>query len=188
MAGLLRPDAATVLISTLRKEFPDLPFHVHSHDTAGTAAASMLACVNAGADIVDGAIDCMSNSTSQPALGTLNALLGDDSGIIPDKLLYGRIDDYWQSARRLYAPFESGTYASATDVYNHEMPGGQVTNLRFQSEAVGLKGKWEKVKKSYAMANMALGDIVKVTPSSKVAGDLALFMVQNNLDLTSVVE
>ena len=88
MAGLMRPDAATLLISTLRKEFPNLPFHVHSHDTAGTAAASMLACVQAGADIVDGAIDCMSNSTSQPALGTLNALLGDDSGIIPDRLLY----------------------------------------------------------------------------------------------------
>jgi pyruvate carboxylase len=124
MAGLMRPDAATLLIGTLRKEFPDLPIHVHSHDTAGTAAATMLACIQAGADIVDGAIDCLSNSTSQPALGTLNALLGDHHSIILDQLLYSRIDDYWQQARKLYAPFESGTYASATDVYNHEMPGG----------------------------------------------------------------
>jgi len=127
----MRPDAATLLVGTLRKLYPDLPIHIHTHDTAGTGAASMLACVLAGADIVDGAIDCMSNSTSQPALGTLNALLGENSGIIPDKELYGRIDDYWQNARKLYAPFESGSYASATDVYLHEMPGGQVTNLRF---------------------------------------------------------
>jgi len=95
MAGLMRPDAATLLIGTLRKEFPDIPIHVHSHDTAGTAAATMLACIQAGADIVDGAIDCLSNSTSQPALGTLNALLGDHHSVILDQLLYSRIDDYW---------------------------------------------------------------------------------------------
>lgn len=175
MAGLMRPDAASLLVGTLRKEFPDLPIHIHTHDTAGTGAASMLACIQAGADIVDGAIDCMSNSTSQPALGTLNALFSDV--VIPDKDLYGKIDDYWQAARKLYGPFESGSYASATDVYLHEMPGGQVTNLRFQAEAIGLGGQWEQVKKAYAMANKALGDIIKVTPSSKVAGDLALFMV-----------
>ena len=108
--------------------------------------------------------------------------------IIPDKELYGQVNDYWMGARKLYAPFETGTMASATDVYVHEMPGGQVTNLRFQAEAVGLGDKWDDVKKAYAMANLALGDIVKVTPSSKVVGDLALFMVQNELDGISVVE
>ena len=174
MAGLLRPEAATLLVGTLRKEFPDVPIHVHTHDTAGTGAASMLAAVKAGADIVDGSIDCLSNSTSQPALGTLDALMGH---IIPDKELYGKVNDYWMGARQLYAPFETGTMASATDVYVHEMPGGQVTNLRFQAEAVGLGDQWDDVKKTYAIANKVLGDIVKVTPSSKVVGDLALFMV-----------
>ena len=182
MAGLLKPEAATILISALREEFPSLPIHVHTHDTAGTGAASMLACVEAGADIVDGAIDCLSNSTSQPAIGTLAALLGKDNGIIPDEELYRKIDDYWAGVRKMYSPFETGTMASATDVYSHEMPGGQVTNLRFQAEAVGLGEKWDDVKKAYAMANRALGDIIKVTPSSKVVGDLSLFMVQNDLN------
>jgi len=177
MAGLLRPEAATTLVGALRKEFPDLPIHVHTHDTAGTGAASMLAAVQAGADIVDGAIDCLSNSTSQPALGTLDALFGADSEILLDKELYGKVDEYWQQTRAMYKPFETGTMASATDVYLHEMPGGQVTNLRFQAVAVGLGDRWDEVKKSYAAANRALGDIVKVTPSSKVVGDLSLFMV-----------
>jgi pyruvate carboxylase len=161
---------------------------VHTHDTAGTGAASMLACVEAGADIVDGAIDCLSNSTSQPAIGSLAALLGTNNGIIPDEELYRKSDDYWAATRKMYQPFETGTMASATDVYNHEMPGGQVTNLRFQAEAVGLGEKWDDVKKAYAMANRALGDIIKVTPSSKVVGDLSLFMVQNDLDEFTVVE
>ena len=95
MAGLMKPDAASKLVGTLREKFPDMPIHIHTHDTAGTGAASMLACIQAGADVVDGAIDCMSNSTSQPALGTLNALFGDESGIIPNKDLYGKLDDYW---------------------------------------------------------------------------------------------
>ena len=95
MAGLLRPDGATMLVGKLREKFPDLPIHMHTHDTAGTGAATMLAAVKAGADVVDGAIDCLANSTSQPAIGTLDALLGQNSGIIPDKILYGKIDDYW---------------------------------------------------------------------------------------------
>jgi len=97
---------------------------MHTHDTAGTGAASMLAAVNAGADVVDGAVDCLSNSTSQPALGTLDALFGKNSDMLPDKELYGKVDEYWQQARIMYKPFETGTMASATDVYNHEMPGG----------------------------------------------------------------
>jgi pyruvate carboxylase len=122
-------------------------------------------------------VSCLSNSTSQPALGTLDALFGANSDMLPDKELYGKVDEYWQQARALYKPFETGTMASATDVYLHEMPGGQVTNLRFQAVAVGLGDRWDDVKKGYAAANRALGDIVKVTPSSKVVGDLALFMV-----------
>lgn len=96
MAGLLRPEAATALVGALRKEFPDIPIHVHTHDTAGTGAASMLAAVKAGADIVDGAIDCLSNSTSQPAIGTLDAIFGADSEILQDKEIYGKVDEYWQ--------------------------------------------------------------------------------------------
>jgi pyruvate carboxylase len=188
MAGLLKPEAAKLLVGSLRKEFPNLPIHVHTHDTAGTAAASMLAAIEAGADIVDGAIDCLSNSTSQPAIGTLAALLGNNNGIIHDEELYRKVDDYWAATRKMYAPFETGTMASATDVYAHEMPGGQVTNLRFQAEAVGLGEQWDDVKKAYAMANRALGDIIKVTPSSKVVGDLALFMVSNKLNDTTLVE
>lgn len=95
MAGLLRPDGATLLVGSIRKQFPDLAIHMHTHDTAGTGAATMLAAVQAGADVVDGAIDCLANSTSQPAIGTLDALLGLDSEIIPDKTLYSQIDDYW---------------------------------------------------------------------------------------------
>lgn len=95
MAGLLRPDGATLLVGTLRKKFPELPIHMHTHDTAGTGAATMLAAVNAGADVVDGAIDCLANKTSQPAIGTLEALFGEKSDMIPDKTLYGKIDDYW---------------------------------------------------------------------------------------------
>jgi pyruvate carboxylase len=102
MAGLLKPESARILIGALRKEFPSLPIHVHTHDTAGTGAASMLAAVEAGADIVDGAIDCLSNSTSQPAIGTLAALLGRDNGIIPDEALYRKVDDYWAAARKMY--------------------------------------------------------------------------------------
>lgn len=142
----------------------------------------MLACIKAGADIVDGAMDCMANATSQPALGTLDSLFGKEAGIIPNRELFIQINEYWAGVRKLYAPFESGTMASATDLYQHEMPGGQVTNLRFQAEAIGIGEKWDDVKKAYANANRALGDIVKVTPSSKVVGDLALFMVQNNLN------
>jgi pyruvate carboxylase len=143
MAGLMRPEAATALVGAIRNEFPFLPIHVHTHDTAGTGAASMLAAVQAGADIVDGAVDCLSNSTSQPALGTLDAMFGKDSNMIADKEMYRKVDEYWQEARQMYKPFETGTMASATDVYSHEMPGGQVTNLRFQAVAVGLGDKWD---------------------------------------------
>eukprot|EP00741_Cyanophora_paradoxa_P007965 tig00000133_g7705.t1 len=155
MAGLLKPKAATMLVGAIRKEFPDLPIHVHTHDTAGTGVASMIACVEAGADIVDGAIDAMSGLTSQPSLGAIIAALKDtkhDTGISIDQ--FAEINDYWEkkprpappaaclpaclparprAVRELYAPFESGQKSGSADVYVHEMPGGQYTNLQFQA-------------------------------------------------------
>ena len=182
MAGLLKPSGATKLVGALRAEFPDLPIHVHTHDTAGLGAASMIACYEAGADAVDLATDSMSGTTSQPSLGAVvHALHGTDldTGLDPTHL--AAIDDYWTQARAVYAPFESGQKSGSSEVYTHEMPGGQYTNLMFQAGQLGLSEQWPKVKQRYAEANLALGDIIKVTPSSKVAGDLAQFMVTNDI-------
>ncbi|KAL3135464.1 hypothetical protein ABBQ38_005949 [Trebouxia sp. C0009 RCD-2024] len=185
MAGLLKPRAATMLIGALRKQFPDMPIHVHTHDTAGTGVATQLACAAAGADIIDCCTDSMSGATSQPSLGAIvNALRG--TGINPGQL--ARLNTFWEQTRGLYAPFESDVRSASSDVYQHEMPGGQFTNLKFQSLSLGLGEQWEQVKAAYAQANRALGDIVKVTPSSKVVGDLAQFMVQNDLDDAKLVE
>jgi pyruvate carboxylase len=189
MAGLLKPDAATMLIGALREAHPDLPIHVHTHDTAGTGVASMLAAAHAGADAVDAAMDSMSGTTSQPSLG---ALVASTAGTSLDTGLSLReisaVNDYWEECRGLYAPFESGQKTGSADVYIHEMPGGQYTNLLFQSTQLGLTGQWSHVKKAYAAANRLLGDIIKVTPSSKVTGDLAQFMVNNKLTEQEVVE
>jgi len=189
MAGLLKPEAAKVLISALRREFPSLPIHVHTHDTAGTGVASMLACAAAGADAVDGAIDSMSGMTSQPSMGALVAALKDGhltTGIEMHDLT--ALIEYWESVRFSYSAFESGQKSGSAEVYTHEMPGGQYTNLQFQSTSLGLADDWSKVKVAYAAANRLLGDIVKVTPSSKVVGDLAQFMVTNKLDEQAVRE
>mmetsp|Transcript_45952 Transcript_45952/g.112117 ORF Transcript_45952/g.112117 Transcript_45952/m.112117 type:complete len:1011 (+) Transcript_45952:1134-4166(+) len=189
MAGLLKPEAATLLVGSIRKEFPNLPIHVHTHDTAGTGVASMLACANAGADAVDGALDAMSGTTSQPSLGALVASTKGtphETGIDLDDVL--TLNEYWEEARGLYAPFESGQKTGSSDVFENEMPGGQYTNLLFQSTQLGLTGQWSKVKKAYAVANRLLGDIPKVTPSSKVCGDLAQFLVANNLTEEEVLE
>src|SRR5690606_22164866 len=189
MAGLLKPKAATMLIGALRKAFPNIPIHVHTHDTAATGVASMLACSEAGADIVDGALAPMAGMTSQPALGAIVAALEGsprDTGIDGDDLQ--GLANYWEDARQLYAPFESGLKSGSSDVYLHEMPGGQYTNLRFQACSLGLSDRWPAIKRAYAAANRLLGDIIKVTPSSKVVGDLAQFMVQNDLDEAAVLE
>ena len=189
MAGLLKPAAATQLIGALRKEFPNLPLHVHTHDTAGTGVASMLACAEAGADAVDAAVDSMSGMTSQPALGAIACALQNDAlstGITMEQLT--PLIEYWESVRFSYAAFESGQKSGSSEVYTHEMPGGQYTNLQFQSTSLGLADQWSSVKKAYAAANNLLGDIVKVTPSSKVVGDLAQFMVTNGLDEHAVRE
>ncbi len=182
MAGLLKPRAARMLIGALRQAFPDLPIHVHTHDTAGTGVASMLACAEAGADVVDLAIDAMAGLTSQPAMGAVVAALRGtdrDTGIDLTKL--HALNGYWEQLRAVYAPFESGLKSAGSDVYGHEMPGGQYTNLKFQAQVLGLAERWEAIKRAYAAANRLLGDLIKVTPSSKVVGDLAQFMVQNDL-------
>jgi pyruvate carboxylase len=189
MAGLLTPKATKMLVSALREQFPDTPIHVHTHDTAGAGVASMIAAAEAGADIVDGAIDAMSGMTSQPSLGAIAANLRGtefDTGL--DQKEITALNTYWENVRTLYAPFESGQLSGSSDVYEHEIPGGQYTNLLFQSRQLGLSEKWPEIKRKYAEANIILGDIPKVTPSSKVVGDLAQFMVAQNLDATGVLD
>lgn len=189
MAGLLKPEAATMLVGAIRREFPDLPIHVHTHDTAGTGVASMIACGKAGADAVDAASDAMSGTTSQPSIGALVAsTTGTELETGIDLRKIQALNEYWEECRGLYAPFESGQKTGSSDVYEHEMPGGQYTNLLFQSSQLGLTGQWSKVKKAYAAANRLLGDIIKVTPSSKVTGDLAQYLVANNLTEEEVIE
>jgi pyruvate carboxylase len=189
MAGLLKPEAATMLIGAIRQEFPDLPIHVHTHDTPGTGVASMLAAAKAGADVIDAASDAMSGTTSQPSIGSMVASTAGtplDSGLDLKQVM--ALNEYWEECRGLYAPFESGQKTGSSDVYDHEMPGGQYTNLLYQSTQLGLTGQWSKVKKAYAASNRLLGDIIKVTPSSKVTGDLAQFLVANDLTEQEVLE
>lgn len=188
MAGVLKPRAATLLIGAIRKKYPDLPIHVHTHDSAGTGVSSMAACAAAGADVVDCATDSMSGMTSQPSVGALlSALEGNiESGLNIDHIR--AIDSYWQQLRLVYSCFEAGLTGPDPEVYVHEIPGGQLTNLIFQASQLGLGAQWAETKKAYTQANYLLGDIVKVTPTSKVVGDLAQFMVSNKLTPEDVVE
>ena len=168
MAGLLKPEAATMLIGALRTKFPDVPIHVHSHDTAGIAVASMIACAAAGADIVDVAIDSMSGMTSQPSMGAVCSALeqtGLGTGISYENIQ--QLNVYWSQVRQLYSCFDANVKASDSSVFQHEMPGGQYTNLLFQAQSLGLGSQWTAVKRAYIEANQLCGDIVKVTPSSK---------------------
>ena len=189
MAGLLTPRGATILVGALRAELPNMPIHMHTHDTAGVGVASMIAAAEAGADVVDVAIDGMSGLTSQPSMGAVVASLRNtelDTGLGLDSI--EPLGTYWDDVRGLYLPFESGQLAGTSDVYVHEIPGGQYTNLLFQSKQLGLSEKWAQIKLAYAQANLLLGDIPKVTPSSKVVGDLAQFMVSQNLTPEQVIE
>ncbi|XP_063625393.1 pyruvate carboxylase, mitochondrial isoform X4 [Cydia splendana] len=184
MAGLLKPQAAKLLISAIRDKHPDVPIHVHTHDTSGAGVAAMLACAQAGADVVDAAADSMSGMTSQPSMGALVAcLMGTEQDTKIPLQKVSEYSAYWEQARTLYGPFEcTATMKSGNaDVYLNEIPGGQYTNLQFQAFSLGLGSQFEEVKKAYREANLILGDIIKVTPSSKVVGDLAQFMVQNKL-------
>ncbi|XP_055372840.1 pyruvate carboxylase, mitochondrial-like isoform X2 [Condylostylus longicornis] len=191
MAGLLKPRAAKMLITAIRDKHPDIPIHIHTHDTSGAGVAAMLACAEAGADVVDVAVDSMSGMTSQPSMGGLVASL--QGSPLDTKINLSDVSEYsayWEQTRTLYAPFECTTTMKSgnADVYLNEIPGGQYTNLQFQAYSLGLGDFFEDVKKAYREANLILGDIIKVTPSSKVVGDLAQFMVQNKLDAKQVVD
>ena len=183
MAGLCRPYAAEKLVKTLREEIA-LPIHFHTHDTSGINAASLLKAAEAGVDVVDAAIAPMSGTTSQPNLNSLVAALANterDSNLDLESL--NRCGEYWEVVRQYYLPFDSSPKSGTAEVYLHEMPGGQYTNLKEQAEAMGLGNRWPQIARTYAEVNMAFGDIVKVTPSSKVVGDLALFLVSHGMTI-----
>ncbi len=181
MAGVCRPNAARALVKALKEEV-SLPIHFHTHDTSGISAASVLAAIEAGCDAVDAAMDAMSGLTAQPNLGSIVAALEhtDKDPQLPKDALFA-ISQYWEGVRRYYAPFEADIRSGTSDVYRHEMPGGQYTNLREQARAMGIEHRWNEVSQAYADVNQLFGDIVKVTPTSKVVGDMALFMVANDL-------
>ncbi len=186
MAGLLKPAAAKILVKTLRTEV-GLPVHFHTHDTSGAAAATILAACDAGVDAVDAAMDAFSGGTSQPCLGSIvEALRHTDRDTGLDISAIREISNYWEHVRAQYAAFESGIPAPASEVYLHEMPGGQFTNLKAQARSLGLEERWPEVAQAYADANQMFGDIVKVTPSSKVVGDMALMMVAQGLTRAEV--
>jgi pyruvate carboxylase len=186
MAGLLKPAAAKKLIETLKAEI-SLPIHFHTHDTSGAAAASILAAVDAGVDAVDAAMDALSGTTSQPTLGSLVAALkGGPRDAHLDAEAIRDISFYWESVRTQYRAFESDLRSGASEVYLHEMPGGQFTNLKEQARSLGLESRWHDVSHTYADVNQMFGDIVKVTPSSKVVGDMALAMVSSGLTRADV--
>jgi pyruvate carboxylase len=186
MAGLLKPAAAAVLVKALKEELT-IPVHFHTHDTSGAAIATIMAASAAGVDAVDGAMDAFSGGTSQPTLGSIVEALRHterDTGL--DIAAIREISNYWEAVRGQYAAFESGMQAPASEVYLHEMPGGQFTNLKAQARSLGLEERWHEVAQAYADVNMMFGDIVKVTPSSKVVGDMALMMVSQGLTRAEV--
>ncbi|MCC3859722.1 pyruvate carboxylase [Pseudemcibacter aquimaris] len=186
MAGLLKPAAATRLVTALKNEI-SIPIHFHTHDTSGISAASVIAAAQAGVDAADAAMDSFSGLTSQPNLGSIVAALkatDRDTGL--DNATIRELSDYWELVRRQYFAFESDIRSGASEVYLHEMPGGQFTNLKEQARSMGLEERWHEVAKAYADVNQMFGDIVKVTPSSKVVGDMAIMMVSSNLTRADV--
>ncbi|HCI06214.1 MAG TPA: pyruvate carboxylase, partial [Sulfitobacter sp.] len=186
MAGLLKPAAGRALVKALKEE-TNLPIHFHTHDTSGAAIATVLAVSEAGVDVVDAAMDAFSGNTSQPTLGSIvEALKGTDRDTGLDVKAIREISNYFEQVRGHYTAFESGLQAPASEVYLHEMPGGQFTNLKAQARSLGLEERWHEVAQTYADVNQMFGDIVKVTPSSKVVGDMALMMVSQNLTRTQV--
>ncbi len=188
MAGLCRPEAARRLVRALREEV-GIPIHFHTHDTSGVSAASVLAAAEAGVDGADAAMDPMSGLTSQPNLGAVVEALRHterDTGLPREAL--AQAATYWETVRTYYAGFESPMRAGTSEVYEHEMPGGQYTNLRQQAHALGIEGRWPEVARAYAAVNRMLGDIIKVTPTSKAVGDLAVLMVTNDLSADDVLD
>ena len=188
MAGLCRPEAARILVRAIKEE-TGLPVHFHTHDTAGGAVASVLAAIEAGADAVDAAMDSMSGLTSQPSLGAIVAALqNSDKEINLELKNIEKISRYWEATRHNYGAFESKIRAGTADVYQHEMPGGQYTNLREQARSLGLADRWPEVSKAYTQVNEMFGNIVKVTPTSKVVGDMALMMVTSGVTREQVAD
>ncbi|MDQ6596242.1 pyruvate carboxylase [Bacillus salipaludis] len=188
MAGLLKPQAAYDLISAL-KESVEIPIHLHTHDTSGNGLFMYAKAIEAGVDIVDVAASSMAGLTSQPSANSLYyALEGHYRKPLIDIKALEQISYYWEEVRKYYADFESGMNAPHTEVYVHEMPGGQYSNLQQQAKAVGLGDRWDQVKEMYSRVNQLFGDIIKVTPSSKVVGDMALYMVQNNITEDDIFE
>lgn len=188
MAGLLKPYDAKCLVTALKNEI-SIPIHIHTHDTSGNQIAMLLMAAEAGVDIVDTAISSLSSQTSQPSMNSLVACLEGqerDTGLDLEELQ--QLTDYWEDVRPYYHRFEGAITSPATDIYRYEIPGGQYTNLKPQVESFGLGHRFKEVKEKYKEVNEILGDIVKVTPSSKMVGDLAIFMVQNNLDKDNIVE
>jgi len=188
MAGLCRPHAAYDLVAAL-KDAVDLPVHFHTHDTSGINAASVLEAARAGVDAADGAAAAVSGSTSQPNLDSIVAALENterDTGV--DRAALSDCSRYWKAVRTWYLPFDNGPRTGSADVYVHEIPGGQFTNLQQQADAMGLGHRWPEVEKTYAEVNQLFGDIVKVTPSSKVVGDMALFLMTHGMSVAEVAE
>ena len=187
MAGLLKPFAARKLVAALKQEV-GIPIHLHTHDTSGFGGATLLEAAQAGVDAVDAALSPLSGLTSQPSLNTLVACLRNtkwDTGLDASGLQ--ELASYWETVREHYAPFESGLKAGTAEVYEHEIPGGQYSNYKPQVAGLGLLDRWEECKDMYRRVNLLLGDVVKVTPSSKVVGDLAMFLVKNDLQPEDVL-
>jgi len=188
MAGLLKPYAAQKLVKALKSE-TSLPVHLHTHDTSGNGIATLMMASQAGVDVVDCALEAMSGLTSQPSFNSLvEALKGSERETGFDIENIGKIDDYYKQLRGVYYNFESDLKTSSAEIYKYEIPGGQYSNLKPQVESLGLGEKFKEVKEKYKMANELLGDIIKVTPSSKVVGDLAIFMEKNELDSENIYE
>ncbi len=188
MAGLCKPYAAEKLVRAIKEE-TGLPLHFHTHATSGNGEATVLKAAEAGADIVDLSISTLSGLTAQPSLNAIVAALeGNERDTKLDVEGLHQLSAYWEAVRQYYAPFEGDMKSTNADVYINEIPGGQYTNLRAQAHGLGLGDRWEEIKRMFAEVNRLFGDIIKVTPSSKVVGDLALFLVQNNLTTEDVIK
>ncbi len=188
MAGLLKPYSAEVLVKELKKSI-DIPIHLHTHDTSSMQSATYLKAIEAGVDIIDVALSAMSGLTSQPNFNSMVACMQGQERENPlDLASLNEFANFWEIIREYYYPFESGLKAGTAEVYSHEIPGGQYSNLRPQADSLGLTDKFEDIKRNYAIANRMFGDIVKVTPSSKVVGDFAMFMTTNDLSEDDIIQ
>ena len=189
MSGVMKPSAGRALVRAIRTKYPDIPIHMHTHDTNGAGIATMMACVEEGADIVDTAIDSLSGSTSQPAISAMLATLENtifDAGFSLDHIRV--IDRYWAQLRLMYSGFDADLRSPDPTVYKHEIPGGQYSNLMFQARQNGLGSQWQETLDAYTDANHLLGDIIKATPTSKAVGDLAQFMVDHKLSSNDILQ